>query len=149
MIYFHMASNIRKKTVKKEKEEENELFPELPQEKSESDEEDTLQPKKTGKYKNAMLFEYLSNILMEKSAKKYQYHVDDVEFNSSFTGYMITKYLSMHSKPEVRNVIFVNQIALDRMSGRNLYWFLLNTIPRQSSSFIKYIKPREVKQGKK
>lgn len=135
----------KKKTTRKQEEEE--LFPEIPQDKPEDDDEQAP-PKKTGKYKNAMLFEYLSNILMEKSAKKYQYHVDDVEFNSSFTGYMIIKYLSMHTKPEVRNVVFVNQIALDRMSGRNLYWFLLNVVPRQSSSFIKYIKPREAK-GKK
>lgn len=126
----------------KKNEEEEELFPIILEEKDEDEEEELQRPKK-GKYKNAMLFEYLSNILMEKSVKKYQYHVDDLEFNSSFTGYMVIKYLSMHTKPEVRNVIFVNQIALDRMSGKNLYWFLLNVIPKQSSSFIKYIKPRE------
>ena len=101
--------------------------------------------KKTVKYKNTLLFDYLANILTEKSLEKFNYHVDSLEFLTSFQGFMVLKYLSMHKSPSVRNLILSNQSALERLSARALYRFLLMNVPRQYSPFIKYIKPSEKK----
>ena len=94
----------------------------------------------TGKYKNNLLFDYLGNILKTKSIDMFKKHVDAVEFESSFQGFMVIKYLSMSENPLVRNVVLANQIYLERMPSRILYEFLLKNIPRQSSALITYIK---------
>jgi hypothetical protein len=96
---------------------------------------------KPTRYKNTMMFEYLGNIVKEKSIDKYNYHVEDVEFVTSFNGYVILRYLSMHPVPAVRNVVLQNQMALERMTPRAMYRFLLDYVPRQFSSYIKYLKP--------
>ena len=101
---------------------------------------------KPKKYKSTLLFDYLANILTEKSEKKFNYHVESDEFPTSFEGFMVLKFLSMHKSPAVRNVIFANQIALERMNGRHLYRFLLQNVPKQYSPFIKYIKPSTGKE---
>ena len=93
-----------------------------------------------GKYKNTLLFDYLGNILKTKSMDLYQKHIDAIEFESSFAGFMIIKYLSMCSNSAVRNLILANQSNLEKMPSRILYRFLLMNVPRQQSAFIKYIK---------
>ena len=94
----------------------------------------------TGKYKNSLLFDYLGNILKTKSLDLYRKHIDDVEFASSFQGFMILRFLSMSESKDVRNLILANQLNLERLPARVLYKFLLMNVPRQSSAFIKYIK---------
>ncbi len=101
---------------------------------------------KSKKYKSTLLFDYLANILTEKSEKKFNYHVESDEFPTSFEGFMVLKFLSMHKSPAVRNVILANQIALESMNGRHLYRFLLLNVPKQYSPFIKYIKPSTGKE---
>lgn len=110
-----------------------------------AEEQETPKPKK---YKSTLLFDYLANILTEKSETKFNYHVESDEFPTSFEGFMVLKFLSMHKSQAVRNVIFANQIALERMNGRHLYRFLLQNVPKQYSPFIKYIKPSTDKEKK-
>ena len=93
-----------------------------------------------GKFKNNLLFDYLGNILKTKSKSLYDQHVDAVEFESSFAGFMIIKYLSMCENKDVRNLILVNQSNLEKMPSKILYKFLLKNVPRQNSAFIRYIK---------
>ena len=93
-----------------------------------------------GKFKNNLLFDYLGNILKMKSGTLYKQHIDSDEFESSFSGFMIIKYLSMCQNKGVRNLILANQINLERLPPRILYRFLLVNVPRQNSAFIKYIK---------
>ena len=93
-----------------------------------------------GKYKNTLLFDYLGNILKTKSTSLYEKHIDSVEFESSFQGFMIIKYLSMSESPQVRSLILTNQASLERMPSKILYRFLLANVPKQYSTFIKYIK---------
>ena len=122
------------------KKAEQELFPAEETPKADVAEKPVQKPTR---YKNTMMFEYLGNIVKEKSIDKYNYHVEDVEFVTSFNGYVILRYLSMHPVPAVRNVVLQNQMALERMSPRAMYRFLLDFVPRQFSSYIKYLKPRK------
>jgi hypothetical protein len=46
----------------------------------------------------------------------------------------------MSPSPMVRQIVIDNYIDLERMSEVALYKWLLNNIPQQTSSFIKFIK---------
>lgn len=92
------------------------------------------------KFKNNLLFDYLNNILKTKSNDVFKKHIESEEFESSFMNFMILKYLSMSTSRDVRNVVLANQLYLERLPQRVLYRFLLMNIPRQSNSFIKYLK---------
>jgi hypothetical protein len=91
--------------------------------------------------KNNLLFDYLKNILELKSYEKYEKDILNPEFNSSFSKFMILRYLSMHKKSDVRCIILNNQLFLERFTDNEiLYKYLLDNIPKQTNSFIQYIK---------
>jgi len=91
------------------------------------------------KFRNNYLFDYLKNILTEKSMEKYYKHLED-DFELSYQPFMVNNYLSMSLNPAVRKVIFNYQLSLDRMDNKTHYLFLLKTVPRQETSFIKYVR---------
>ena len=92
------------------------------------------------KHKNRNLFDYLGNILTEKSRETYRRHIEDPEFQTSFQPVVIMNYLSMSKDPRVRQIILESQLSLDRMEKTVLYRYLLKTVPRQSYAFIRYLK---------
>ena len=53
---------------------------------------------------------------------------------------MVLRYMSMSFNEEVRNIVIDNYITLERMPEKQLYKWLLKTVPKQNSSFIRYIK---------
>lgn len=91
------------------------------------------------KFRNNYLFDYLKNILTTKSEEVFRKHLED-DFEQSYQPYMVNAYLSMSLNPAVRQVIFDNQLSLDRMTNKDHYRFLLGAIPRQMNSFIKYVR---------
>ena len=142
MINYSMGSTVEKAAPKKRRSKRQTALFDETESKVESAQEDP----KPKKYKSTLLFDYLANILTEKSLEKFNFHVESDEFPTSFEGFMVLKFLSMHKSPAVRNVIFANQLALERMNGRHLYRFLLQNVPKQYSPFIKYIKPSTGKE---
>lgn len=90
---------------------------------------------------NNLLFDYLKNILELKSFEKYEKDILNPEFYKNFSKFMILRYLSMHKDSSVRSIILNNQLVLERFTEpEHVYKFLLDIIPKQKSSFIKYIK---------
>jgi len=98
--------------------------------------------KKPKRYQNQFIFEYLKNILLEKSVEKYESHISSPDFNS-FPNLVILRYLSMCRDKRVRDMVVRNQILierLDKISHSCSYRWYIDNIPQQSSGFIKYIK---------
>jgi len=91
-------------------------------------------------FKNNYLFEYLRNILTEKSWTIFEKHVNDVDFDASFSPYMVITYLSMSTKPAVRDIVLNNQLTLERFPKKQLYRFLIKEVPKQYNSFITFIR---------
>ena len=91
-------------------------------------------------FKNNLLFDYLKNILQLKSEELFKRHIESPDFRSSFSCYMVLRYLSMSQDERIRNLVMENQRFLDKLSPENLYCVLLKTFPKVSNSFIKYIK---------
>lgn len=92
-------------------------------------------------HKNMLLFDYLKNILQTKSMQTYDNHIHSDNFNSSFSTFMVLRYLSMCENPEVRNIVLENQLQLERFpDSKMLYLHLLKIIPKQNTSFIVYLK---------
>ena len=91
------------------------------------------------KFRNNYLFDYLKNILTLKSKTMYENHLKD-DFEGSYQPYMINNYVSMSLDTKVCDVIFENQISLDRMQKKDHYFFLLKAVPRQQKSLIRYIR---------
>lgn len=93
------------------------------------------------KYRNRNLFDYLGNILTEKSKEKTEAHISDPEFEPSFQPVVIMNYLSMSPDPKVRQIIMDRQLQLDRMTDKaTFYRLLVKIIPKQRNPFIRYIK---------
>ena len=92
-------------------------------------------------FKNNYLFDYLQNIVQGKSEELYRKHIADCDFESSFSPFMVLRYLSMHKNEKVRAVILEYQRVLENFPDKaGLYKFLLYVIPKQSSAFIRYVK---------
>lgn len=91
-------------------------------------------------FKNNKLFDYLNNILKYKSEKLYQQHIADEDFQTSFSKFMVLRYLSMCKDYRVQKIILENQVVLERVDNKILYRFFIKYIPAQNNSFIKYIK---------
>ena len=89
---------------------------------------------------NNILFDILSNILKDKSNEIYLNHINADDFDKTFPKYMLIRYLSMHSSSDVNSIVLNNQLQFERMPNRALYKFLLDNVPKQKSSWIKYIK---------
>ena len=95
------------------------------------------------KYQNKFIFDYLKNILTAKSMEVFRKHVEDATSMKSFPSVVIMRYLSMSPDQNVRDLVLKNQILLerlDRISHVHFYRWCVVNIPRQYSSFIKYIK---------
>ena len=91
-------------------------------------------------FKNKNIFDYLGNILVSKNIKQYKEHISQEGFYSDFKKIVVLRYLSMSNDVKVRNIILKNQMSLEQMDEKILYRYLIKTISRQSSKFIKYIK---------
>lgn len=90
-------------------------------------------------FKSNMLFDVLANILISKSYELYKEHIASAYFKDA-AKFMLLRYLSMHSNPIVRNVVIKHYFTLEKMPEAVLYLWLLKTIPKQNSSFIRYLK---------
>ena len=89
--------------------------------------------------KSTMLFDVLTNILTEKSEDIYAKHIVADDFAAA-AKFMVLRYLTMSSCETVRNVVLENYVVLERMEEKLLYKWLLRNVPRQRSSFIRYIR---------
>jgi hypothetical protein len=66
--------------------------------------------------------------------------MSDQEAFKTFSKFMCLRYLTMSYSSAVRNIVLENYITLERMPEKALYRWLLDNIPKQSTSFIRYIK---------
>lgn len=89
--------------------------------------------------KSTMLFDVLANILQTKSIDLYKEHIASENFKDA-APFMIRKYLTMSLSKEVRQIVLDNYLTLERMPEKTLYLWLLRAIPRQHSTFIRYIR---------
>lgn len=90
-------------------------------------------------FKSNMLFDVLANILVSKSEELYEKHIQSENFKDA-AKFMILRYMTMSFSEDVRNIVIDNYITLERMPEKTLYKWLLKNIPKQNSSFIRYIK---------
>ena len=86
-----------------------------------------------------MLFDVLANILVSKSEELYKKHIQSENFKDA-AKFMVLRYMTMSFSEDVRNIVIDNYITLERMPEKTLYKWLLKNIPKQNSSFIRYIK---------
>lgn len=90
---------------------------------------------------NPIFFDYLKNILTQKNINLMNTHIEDQMFNSSYSRYMIHRYLSMSTYPSISNIIINNLYTLEKMKdNESHYKFLMKVIPKIQNSFIRYIK---------
>ena len=90
-------------------------------------------------FKSNMLFDVLANILVSKSQELYKKHIQSENFKDA-AKFMVLRYMTMSFSEDVRNIVIDNYITLERMPEKTLYKWLLKNIPKQNSSFIRYIK---------
>ena len=88
------------------------------------------------------LFMILGNILVDKDERLYELHVSNELFPSVFSTFMVLRYLSMNSNPNVRKVVMDNLNTLEWMSERpeTIYKLLLKIVPKTHNRFTPYIK---------
>lgn len=89
--------------------------------------------------KSNMLFDVLANILQTKSMKLYENHVASDNFKDA-APFMVRRYLTMCNNPKVRDVVLDNYLSLERMPSDIQYLWLLRSVPKQNSSFIRYLR---------
>lgn len=109
----------------------------------EMEKKDKRTAEKKKRYTNQYIFDYLRNILTTKSIDIFHRHVNDTENFKSIPSVVILRYLSMCPDERVRTLIMSNQIfleRLDKISHVQFYRWCIMNVPRQSSSFINYIK---------
>ena len=90
-------------------------------------------------YKSTILFDCLNNILVSKSEAVYNRHITDENFKD-VSSFILVKYIGMSPDPEVRQVALDNQETLERMEPKILYRYLMRTVRKQRSGFIKFIR---------
>ena len=86
-----------------------------------------------------MLFDVLANILHGKSMDLYKEHIASENFKDA-APFMVRRYLTMSLNKEVRQVVLDNYLALERMPDNVQYLWLLRAVPKQNSTFIRYIR---------
>lgn len=89
--------------------------------------------------KSTMLFDVLANILQAKSMKLYKSHIASADFKDA-APFMVRRYLTMSLSGEVRQVVLDNYLALERMPAEVQYLWLMRAVPKQNSTFIRYIR---------
>jgi len=90
-------------------------------------------------YKSTILFDVMNNVLVSKSDSTYRRHVSDENFKD-VSSFILVKYMGMSPDPKVRQIAIDRQETLERMEPRVLYRYLMRTVPRQSSGFIRFIR---------
>ena len=86
-----------------------------------------------------MLFDVLANILHTKSIELYKEHILSDNFKDA-AAFMVRRYLTMSGNSKVRDVVLDNYLTLERMPDCVQYLWLMKAIPRQNSTFIRYIR---------
>ena len=90
-------------------------------------------------FKSNMLFDVLENILSKKSLVLYKKHVESEHWKDA-AKFMVLRYLSMHSNAAVRDIVISNYLTLERMPEKVLYKWLVDKVPKQNVTFIKYLR---------
>lgn len=90
-------------------------------------------------------FDYLKNIYQTKDPQLLESDISDRSFNSSYSKWMIHRYLSFH-KPFME-IIKNQQHILESMDNEQHYRYLFHIIPQNRFLFIKYVK-KPAKTGK-
>lgn len=86
-----------------------------------------------------MLFDVLANILQTKSMTLYNKHIASEDFKDA-SPFMVRKYLTMSLDSRVRQVVLDNYLTLERMPEKAMYLWLIRAVPKQKSTFIRYIR---------
>lgn len=86
------------------------------------------------------LFDYLNNILFFKSNEQYEKHVKDVDFEKTFSNYMILRFCTMTKSTNVNYFVATRLVILEKLPQQALYQFLLKTLPKMPLHRIQYIK---------
>lgn len=91
---------------------------------------------------NLDLFMILGNILVDKNWDVYENHINNELFPSVFSTFMVCRYLSMNSNPNVRAVALNHLQKMEQMAEHPelVYKLLLKTVPKTNSKFTPYIK---------
>lgn len=89
--------------------------------------------------RSTMLFDVLANILQRKSIDLYREHIKSENFKDA-SPFMVRRYLTMSLNPKVRDVVLDNYAVLEQMPETVQYLWLLKAVPKQNSTFIKYIR---------
>ena len=89
--------------------------------------------------KSNMLFDVLANILQAKSISLYNKHIASESFKDA-APFMVRRYLTMSPNPAVRDVVLDNYLSLERMTAECQYMWLMKKIPKQNTTFIRYIR---------
>lgn len=89
--------------------------------------------------KSNMLFDVLANILQAKSIELYKNHISSDDFKDA-AAFMVRRYLTMSPSSIVRSIVLNNYLMLERMPAEVQYLWLLKAIPKQRSTFIRYIR---------
>ena len=86
-----------------------------------------------------MLFDVLANILQTKSIELYREHIASENFKDA-SPFMVRRYLTMSNSPRVRDVVLDNYAVLEKMPETVQYLWLMRAVPKQNSTFIRYVK---------
>jgi surface polysaccharide O-acyltransferase-like enzyme len=88
------------------------------------------------------IFMILGNILVDKSMDVYENHVQNELFQSVFSSFIVCRYLSMNSNPNVRAVALEHLGTIEKMADKPelVYKLLLKVVPKTYNRFTPYIK---------
>jgi hypothetical protein len=88
------------------------------------------------------LFMILGNILVDKDERVYENHIQNELFQSVFSTFMIVRYLSMNSNPNVREIALEYLPTLEKVADKPelVYKLLLKVVPKTFNRFTPYIK---------
>lgn len=87
-------------------------------------------------------FDILGNILTKNKDNL----EDDIDFESTFSSYMLIRYLSMRDSllPYAR---FIQLFVRANIDNKTIYRWAYVNIPRQTSPYIKYIAKKKKKEN--
>ena len=95
------------------------------------------------------LFMILGNILVDKDIHIYENHIKNELFESVYSNFMVLRYLSMNSNPNVRKVVLDNLTTLEKLGDKPYlaYKLLLNIVPKTYNRFTPYIKSNFMREN--
>ena len=88
------------------------------------------------------IFMILGNILVDKDERLYELHISNELFPSVFSTFMVLRYLSMNSNPNVRKIALDHLNVLEWMTEKPeiVYKLLMKVVPKTYNRFTPYIK---------